>query len=927
MDDAGNGVGAGGGAEGAGADGSGGGGGGAGAGSAAPAPEALGRGMRVPSAIVDGSAAAINGAAGGTHIAVERPRSETFAGFLERRRLMAARADAAVRGADYGAAIGCNPLVSMDVVQSTVHRRAYRRGARTGSALAIRRSRRQRADSEATGEVSGDEPDADVEPVSYLPSNIKIRLHKVGEGLYQAVAVMTPAAIASKHIDGVLPQGSAMESPLRAAQARRQRASSFDDDVTLICDVCDSAVVPSGHNHIIVCEACTVAVHLDCYGLSKIPADPWYCQPCTVDRIDPIRAKTCRLCGGLNGAFVELPGSGWLHVACVLWVPHVSFTDATIQMVQAYDAARNLTQTVAGLKARQMGEVRRGTISMTKCSVCNVDMLPIGAVPCSHPGCAVEFHLPCARASGYVMTPERSPSSNGVFEVFCAAHSLPRILGDAGSVATGGAGAGSDAVTTPGVGGGGAGAGAGAADVAAASLAATESKFTVSPLGFRQDLSRASFMKALLAFRRETGRTHDVYGDAHGMLRVPMFASATPVDIYMLYLHVTCRGGSMRMTRRGWEQTCHRLMFRSNPDVARSIAGEISLLLVTYEKLLQPFERKHYDASRDRFDELHAARLRMEDEARAAAAFARSSGRHKATSSALSVASSRSKRSVHSAGSGPKTPAAQEEPPSPPTTPRSAPKPPVAAKAKAASKAGNGKAVRAPSKSRPATRKKSAHQSGKPHHHIVKRRSRKGSDTVTEEILPPPASDSDDDSGGEQAHVASSGTSVSSRPSSSSASSGSSASSASGSSSDSSDSSDMSDVDSVDGFVVESFDSSANLKTSEARDGLAGLAELALLEERSVAAGGGAGAGGGRAGSRGKRSAKGGSGERKSSAKSKASKPAGKGKGGKTAARSKSKGASKAKTKAKRFREDAAFRVKSKGKAPFDHAIFRNGSR
>jgi hypothetical protein len=153
-----------------------------------------------------------------------------------------------------------------------------------------------------------------------------------------------------------------------------------DEDVCAVCFLPD---VTDG-NEIVYCDKCDVAVHQGCYGVATIPEGSWECEPCRrgaslcaamralrcgavvqsqsllcLHACDPARAGVdarhtgCVLCPCQGGALKPLEGSrcvacvsvavsphAWLirgcgcgrstefaHVACVIFIPEVSFAD------------------------------------------------------------------------------------------------------------------------------------------------------------------------------------------------------------------------------------------------------------------------------------------------------------------------------------------------------------------------------------------------------------------------------------------------------------------------------------------------------------------------------------------------------------------------------------------------------------------------
>lgn len=62
-------------------------------------------------------------------------------------------------------------------------------------------------------------------------------------------------------------------------QGRRMSGGEQEPDDDTICAVCfEGWTEPS--NQIMFCDACGIAVHQGCYGVSTVPAGDWYCGPC-----------------------------------------------------------------------------------------------------------------------------------------------------------------------------------------------------------------------------------------------------------------------------------------------------------------------------------------------------------------------------------------------------------------------------------------------------------------------------------------------------------------------------------------------------------------------------------------------------------------------------------------------------------------------
>ena len=99
------------------------------------------------------------------------------------------------------------------------------------------------------------------------------------------------------------------------------------------CDVClkkDS----EDDNLILICDLCDAGVHQKCYGneLGKhLPEGNWYCSRCKflIDNQLEYRAVRCIFCPELKGIIKQINGSEllWGHISCVLNIPQVFYLD------------------------------------------------------------------------------------------------------------------------------------------------------------------------------------------------------------------------------------------------------------------------------------------------------------------------------------------------------------------------------------------------------------------------------------------------------------------------------------------------------------------------------------------------------------------------------------------------------------------------
>ncbi|PFH32011.1 PHD-finger domain-containing protein [Besnoitia besnoiti] len=195
----------------------------------------------------------------------------------------------------------------------------------------------------------------------------------------------------------------------------------LDDDGTR-CDICGNYDSLPGHDEILFCDGCDVAVHQTCYCVASVPDADWYCQYCenknrakenvnklrrlagktaakTSDKLKVERAlraeidrlekekqpicvlpKRCPLCPRSFGAHVRC-GEGsqaWIHVHCAVWLPEAWITRV--------DDSGGLLDMPAWRFEKT-------------CDICGVDE---GAViNCFVENCPAVFHPICAAFAGY----------------------------------------------------------------------------------------------------------------------------------------------------------------------------------------------------------------------------------------------------------------------------------------------------------------------------------------------------------------------------------------------------------------------------------------------------------------------------------------------------------------------------------------------
>jgi hypothetical protein len=101
------------------------------------------------------------------------------------------------------------------------------------------------------------------------------------------------------------------------------------------------AVVREPISPVLVCTQCSVRVHNDCYGIpADVPREGWLCTKCEVLKEEPTADVQCKLCPRTGGALKRLEhGKGWVHVACALWMPEMTFNngEGRLEPVAGFD--------------------------------------------------------------------------------------------------------------------------------------------------------------------------------------------------------------------------------------------------------------------------------------------------------------------------------------------------------------------------------------------------------------------------------------------------------------------------------------------------------------------------------------------------------------------------------------------------------------
>jgi hypothetical protein len=133
----------------------------------------------------------------------------------------------------------------------------------------------------------------------------------------------------------------------------------------------------------LVCTQCSVRVHNDCYGIPVgVLREGWLCTKCTVLKEEPTADVQCKVCPRMEGALKRLKdGAGWVHVACALWIPELSFTDNGL-----LEPIKGFPDIPAARFELECEECQ------TKRGVC---------VQCHSEACRASFHVSCAFHAGH----------------------------------------------------------------------------------------------------------------------------------------------------------------------------------------------------------------------------------------------------------------------------------------------------------------------------------------------------------------------------------------------------------------------------------------------------------------------------------------------------------------------------------------------
>ncbi|KAL4272194.1 hypothetical protein GQ457_13G010190 [Hibiscus cannabinus] len=219
---------------------------------------------------------------------------------------------------------------------------------------------------------------------------------------------------------GINSQKRAKDAPSRNAVSRIS-TEKYSDSVQSVtdfskrhprsCDICRRSETVL--NPILVCSACKVAVHLDCYRNVKESTGPWRCELCeelfssrslgsqSLNFWEkPYPAVECGLCGGTTGAFRKSVDGQWVHAFCAEWVLESTFRRGQVNPVEGMEMAS------------------RG---VDVCCICGCKH---GAcIKCSYGHCQITFHPSCARSTGFCMN-VKPGDDKLLHKAYCEQHSV-----------------------------------------------------------------------------------------------------------------------------------------------------------------------------------------------------------------------------------------------------------------------------------------------------------------------------------------------------------------------------------------------------------------------------------------------------------------------------------------------------------------------
>eukprot|EP01018_Ginkgo_biloba_P022607 Gb_35107 [translate_table: standard] len=217
-------------------------------------------------------------------------------------------------------------------------------------------------------------------------------------------------------------------------------SKTIDDKLCHVCNGSDN----QEWNRLLLCDACHVVVHQQCYGVQKPPDGKWMCSWCAYKYHRPSvssnalskdslndkcchpsdrafsKAYTCILCPRNAGALkpvMKMSGDSeksgnmqFAHVFCARWLPETYFEN------------REMLEPIKNVEG--VAEERWKLL----CSICNEKH---GAcIHCSHGVCATTFHPLCAKEAKLLMEISRKEGSGDItLRAFCPKHSSSNSVG------------------------------------------------------------------------------------------------------------------------------------------------------------------------------------------------------------------------------------------------------------------------------------------------------------------------------------------------------------------------------------------------------------------------------------------------------------------------------------------------------------------
>ena len=210
------------------------------------------------------------------------------------------------------------------------------------------------------------------------------------------------------------------------AAASSCAASSVVDEQPDNDDCCAVCLESEGDedNPIVLCDGCEVGCHLNCYGLSEIPAGSWYCDRCKQSRAKP---PSCPACPSREGCFKRTIGGHWgglAHVACAMYHPGCGFLpEGTRDEAAGFDRIHK----------------DFGPLGKLRCSLCpTAETKRQGfKIQCSHKKCTTAFHVTCAQRAGLHMSIEDDGADGVRPVIYCKKHTA-EVKAESGRATTGG---------------------------------------------------------------------------------------------------------------------------------------------------------------------------------------------------------------------------------------------------------------------------------------------------------------------------------------------------------------------------------------------------------------------------------------------------------------------------------------------------------